>query len=145
MVQGTRAGYRVRGIGYATFPPLPGPPRRPQTTTTTSLALGALGRSKGPSATADMGCMAVSRFLKFPIQMIFSEFENLRVKSHPRARLCIEVGGYMRGPGKRQRQLRVRFSSTLQPSVVIVSCCRSSVLELSITHCNCSRSRARSL
>lgn len=43
----------------------------------------------------------MSRFLKFPIQMSFSELKTLREKSHPRARLCIEVGGYMRGREKK--------------------------------------------
>ena len=41
-------------------------------------------------------CMAVSRFLKFPIQNQSAELKSYPKSLHPRAQLCIYVGGYMR-------------------------------------------------
>ena len=55
-----------------------------------------------PCATTGMGLVAVSRFLKNPIQIGFAEIKIRRLKSYPRARLCIWVGGYMRGRGKKE-------------------------------------------
>lgn len=67
---------------------------------------GPCGKVPPVRAVREMVCMAVSRFLKLPIQIIFAENNFMGRKHLPHRPVCLDVGGYMRGEKK---ELEVGF------------------------------------